>query len=121
MPKRSCQRLNEAGTEKGEALFQNPRNAAAGSLRQLDSKLSAERHLSIFLYSVNDITGIAAGTQDEALRALDDLGFKTTKERRKVRSIDEVIEDTDHWTKHRADVVCDIVCVDIIVNDLYTQ
>ncbi|HIV81994.1 MAG TPA: NAD-dependent DNA ligase LigA [Candidatus Salinicoccus merdavium] len=121
MPKHSFQRLNEARTEKGEALFQNPRNAAAGSLRQLDSKLAAERHLSIFLYSVNDLTGIDAGTQDEALRALDDLGFKTNKERRKVGSIDEVIEYIDHWTTHRAELDYDIDGIVIKVNDLETQ
>ncbi|WP_462421383.1 NAD-dependent DNA ligase LigA [Salinicoccus sp. Marseille-QA3877] len=121
MPKRSFQRLNEVREEKGEALFQNPRNAAAGSLRQLDSRLAAERHLSIFLYSVNDLTGIDAGTQDEALRALDDLGFKTNKERRKVGSIDEVIEYVDHWTTHRAELDYDIDGIVIKVNDLETQ
>ena len=121
MPKHSFQRLNEARTEKGEALFQNPRNAAAGSLRQLDSRLAAERHLSIFLYSVNDLTGIDAGTQDEALRALDDLGFKTNKERRRVGSIDEVIEYIDHWTTHRAELDYDIDGIVIKVNDLETQ
>ena len=121
MPKHSFQRLNEARTEKGEALFQNPRNAAAGSLRQLNSRLAAERHLSIFLYSVNDFTGLDAGTQDEALRALDDLGFKTNKERRKVGSIDEVIDYIDHWTTHRAELDYDIDGIVIKVNDLETQ
>lgn len=121
MPKRSFQRLNEVREARGEALFQNPRNAAAGSLRQLDSRLAAERHLSIFLYSVNDLTGIDAGTQDEALRALDDLGFKTNKERRKVGSIDEVIEYVDHWTTHRAELDYDIDGIVIKVNDLETQ
>ena len=121
MPKRSFQRLNEIREARGEALFQNPRNAAAGSLRQLDSRLAAERHLSIFLYSVNDLTGIDAGTQDEALRALDDLGFKTNKERRKVGSIDEVIEYVDHWTTHRAELDYDIDGIVIKVNDLETQ
>lgn len=121
MPKRSFQRLNEVREARGESLFQNPRNAAAGSLRQLDSRLAAERHLSIFLYSVNDLTGIDAGTQDEALRALDDLGFKTNKERRKVGSIDEVIEYVDHWTTHRAELDYDIDGIVIKVNDLETQ
>ena len=121
MPKHSFQRLNEARTEKGEALFQNPRNAAAGSLRQLNSRLAAERHLSIFLYSVNNFTGLDAGTQDEALRALDDLGFKTNKERRKVGSIDEVIDYIDHWTTHRAELDYDIDGIVIKVNDLETQ
>ncbi len=121
MPKQSFQRLNDAREEKGEALFQNPRNAAAGSLRQLDSKLAAERHLSIFLYSVNDLAGLDAATQDDALRALDNLGFKTNKERRKVGSIDEVIEYIGHWTTHRAELDYDIDGIVIKVNDLETQ
>src|SRR5699024_7181447 len=83
--------------------------------------LAAERHLSIFLYSVNDLTGIDAGTQDEALRALDDLGFKTNKERRKVGSLDEVIEYIDHWPTHRAELDYDIDGIVIKVNDLETQ
>lgn len=121
MPKHSFQRLNEAREARGEALFQNPRNAAAGSLRQLDSKLAAARHLSIFLYSVNDLANIDASTQDEALSTLDDLGFKTNKERRKVGSIDEVIEYIDHWTTHRAELDYDIDGIVIKVNDLETQ
>ncbi|MCD2137481.1 NAD-dependent DNA ligase LigA [Salinicoccus halitifaciens] len=121
MPKRSFQRLNEAKEARGEALFQNPRNAAAGSLRQLDSKLAAERNLSIFLYSVNDLAQIEATTQGEALDILDDLGFRTNKERRLVRSIDEVIEYIEYWTTHRADLDYDIDGIVIKVNDLETQ
>ncbi|SOC40889.1 NAD-dependent DNA ligase LigA [Salinicoccus kekensis] len=121
MPKRSFQRLNEAKEARGEALFQNPRNAAAGSLRQLDSKLAAERNLSIFLYSVNDLAQIEATTQAEALDILDDLGFKTNKERRLVASIDEVIEYVEYWTTHRADLDYDIDGIVIKVNDLETQ
>lgn len=121
MPKRSFQRLNEAKEARGEALFQNPRNAAAGSLRQLDSKLAAERNLSIFLYSVNDLAQIEATTQSEALDILDDLGFKTNKERRLARSIDEVIEYVEYWTTHRADLDYDIDGIVIKVNDLETQ
>ena len=70
---------------------------------------------------MNDLTGIDDGTQDEALRALDDLGFKTNKERRKVGSIDEVIEYIDHWTTHRAELDYDIDGIVIKVNDLETQ
>ncbi|CAM4273378.1 NAD-dependent DNA ligase LigA [Lacicoccus alkaliphilus] len=121
MPKHSFQRLNAAREERGEALFQNPRNAAAGSLRQLDPKLAAQRHLSIFLYSVNDLAQIDASTQSEALDILDDLGFKTNKERRLARSIEEVIEYVEYWTNHRADLDYDIDGIVIKVNDLETQ
>lgn len=60
-------------------LLQIHENAAAGSLRQLDSKLAAKRKLSVFLYSVNDLTEFNATTQSEALEELDQLGFKLTK------------------------------------------
>ncbi|MFD2831438.1 NAD-dependent DNA ligase LigA [Corticicoccus populi] len=121
MPKKSFQKLNEQRELREEALFQNPRNAAAGSLRQLDPKLAAARNLSIFLYSVNDLTNINAATQSEALEALDRHGFKTNKERRTAQSIDEVIEYIDYWTTHRTELDYDIDGIVIKVNDLDHQ
>ena len=67
MPRRSFIHLNNEKEQNGEQPFANPRNAAAGSLRQLDSKLAAKRKLSVFLYSVNDLTEFNATTQSEAL------------------------------------------------------
>lgn len=75
-----------------EQLFANPRNAAAGSLRQLDSKLTAKRKLSVFIYSVNDFTDFNARSQSEALDELDKLGFTTNKNRARVNNIDGVLE-----------------------------
>ena len=79
MPRRSFMNLNKQKEENGEQPFANPRNAAAGSLRQLDSKLAAKRKLSVFLYSVNDFTDFNATTQSGALNELDQLGFKTNQ------------------------------------------
>ena len=121
MPKKSFQKLNEQRELREEALFQNPRNAAAGSLRQLDPKLASARNLSIFLYSVNDLTNINAATQSEALEALDRHGFKTNKERRTAQSIDEVIEYINYWTTHRTELDYDIDGIVIKVNDLDHQ
>ncbi|MDN6062081.1 MAG: NAD-dependent DNA ligase LigA, partial [Staphylococcus simulans] len=81
MPKASFERLNKEKEEAGEQAFANPRNAAAGSLRQLDSKLAAKRRLSIFLYSVNDFTNLHATSQSEALDELEELGFKPNQNR----------------------------------------
>ena len=75
-----------------EQPFANPRNAAAGSLRQLDPKLAAKRKLSVFLYSVNDFTDFNATTQSDALDELDRLGFKTNHERARVEDIEGVLE-----------------------------
>lgn len=77
MPRRSFMRLNDEREKNEEQPFANPRNAAAGSLRQLDPKLAAKRKLSVFLYSVNDFTDFNATTQSDALDELDRLGFKT--------------------------------------------
>ena len=82
-----------------EQPFANPRNAAAGSLRQLDSKLAAKRKLSVFLYSVNDLTEFNATTQSEALEELDQLGFKTNQERERVSDIEGVLNYIEKWSK----------------------
>lgn len=121
MPKKSFEKLNAAKEEKGEGLFQNPRNAAAGSLRQLDPKLAAKRNLSVFLYSVNDLTELSAGTQSEAMDKLDEEGFKTNRERKLVDNIEAVIEYIEYWTEHRNNLDYDIDGIVIKVNDILKQ
>ncbi|WP_271399078.1 NAD-dependent DNA ligase LigA [Salinicoccus roseus] len=116
MPKSSFEKLNEEKEQNGDTPFQNPRNAAAGSLRQLDPKLAAKRNLSIFLYSVNDLTELEAKTQSEALDELDRAGFRTNRERRLVSSIDEVLEYIEYWENHRNDLEYDIDGIVIKVN-----
>lgn len=107
--------------ENGEQPFANPRNAAAGSLRQLDSKLAAKRKLSVFLYSVNDLTEFDATTQSGALQELDDLGFKTNQERERVADIDGVLDYIEKWTEKRESLSYDIDGIVIKVNDLDQQ
>ncbi len=121
MPKRSFANLNELREESALPTFQNPRNAAAGSLRQLDPKLAAARNLSIFTYSVNDLTELDAESQSAALDELDALGFKTNKERRVFQSIEDVIEWTEHWTTHRSDLPYEIDGIVIKVDDFNAQ
>ena len=121
MPKRSFINLNEKRAEEGKQEFQNPRNAAAGSLRQLDPKLAAARNLSVFLYSVTSPEALDAESQSGALDKLDELGFKTNKERRLMTSIDKVIEYVDYWTTHRSELAYEIDGIVIKVNNLSTQ
>lgn len=121
MPRASFIALNEQKEKNEEQLFANPRNAAAGSLRQLDSKLTAKRKLDIFLYSVNDLTEIEANSQSEALNNLDELGFKTNKERETVRSIDDVLKYIEKWTEERNNLPYDIDGIVIKVDDLSQQ
>ncbi|HCD1410393.1 TPA: NAD-dependent DNA ligase LigA, partial [Listeria monocytogenes] len=88
MPKRSFQKLNEIREEEGQMLFANPRNAAAGSLRQLDTKIAASRNLDIFLYAVADFGEMGVETHSAGLDMLETLGLKVNKERRLCSSLE---------------------------------
>lgn len=121
MPKSSFEKLNEEKEKNGETPFQNPRNAAAGSLRQLDPKLAAKRNLSVFLYSVNDLTELEADTQSAALNELDEAGFKTNRERKLVSDIEDVLEYIEYWGNHRNDLEYDIDGIVIKVNAFSSQ
>ncbi|PNZ70797.1 NAD-dependent DNA ligase LigA [Staphylococcus croceilyticus] len=121
MPRSSFMALNEEKEKNEEQPFANPRNAAAGSLRQLDPKLAAKRKLSVFLYSVNDFTDFKATTQSGALDELDRLGFKTNHERERVADIEGVLEYIKKWTEQRENLPYDIDGIVIKVNDLEQQ
>ncbi|EUJ31706.1 NAD-dependent DNA ligase LigA [Listeria cornellensis FSL F6-0969] len=90
MPKQSFQKLNEKREEDGLEVFANPRNAAAGSLRQLDTKIAASRNLDIFLYAVADFGDMGVATHSEGLARLEKLGLKVNKERRLCQSLEEI-------------------------------
>lgn len=121
MPKKSFVALNEAKEERGENLFANPRNAAAGSLRQLDPKIAASRNLDIFVYSVGQWEAGDLSTHSERLAYLKKLGFKTNPEWRKCSNIEEVIEYVNNWTKKRADLSYEIDGIVIKVDEIHIQ
>ncbi|NKE05994.1 NAD-dependent DNA ligase LigA [Mesobacillus selenatarsenatis] len=121
MPKKSFEALNKARKEKEEEPFANPRNAAAGSLRQLDPKIAASRNLDVFLYSVANVGDTGIRAHSEGLDYLEKLGFKANKERRKVDSIDGVIEYVNSWVEKRPDLPYDIDGIVIKVDSLDQQ
>lgn len=121
MPRKSFERLNKEREKKGEMLFANPRNAAAGSLRQLDPRIAASRHLDIFLYGIGDYGSIGVETHSGALDYLMELGLKVNKEWRKCQTIDEVIEYVESWTEKRPDLDYDIDGIVIKVDSLEQQ
>lgn len=121
MPKKSFVRLNQDREEKGQDVFANPRNAAAGSLRQLDSKIAAKRNLSTFLYSVADTASLASSSQFDALQELEDLGFQTNQERKLCHSIDEVWDYIEEFQEKRGNLSYEIDGVVIKVNDFNQQ
>ena len=121
MPKESFMKLNEAREQEGLETFANPRNAAAGSLRQLDTKVTAQRNLSTFLYTVAEFGPLEVATQEEALQALERLGFKINPNRRICQTIDEIWEYITEYHEKRADLPYEIDGIVIKVNDLSLQ
>jgi DNA ligase (NAD+) len=121
MPKRSFEVLNQTREERGEELFANPRNAAAGSLRQLDPKIAASRRLDVFLYGIGNISESSGiESHSEGLDYLDRLGFKTNHERNKCASVDEVIEYVNSWVEKRPHLPYEIDGI-VIKVDSYTH
>lgn len=121
MPKASFVALNEAREENGEAVFANPRNAAAGGLRNLDAKETAKRNLNTFLYTVADFGEMSATSQEEALNQLDELGIRTNHERQVFDTIEEVWEYVQLFHDKRAALPYEIDGIVIKVNEFDTQ
>lgn len=98
------ERLNEERAARGEPLFANPRNAAAGSVRQLDPKITAERKLDIFIYGLGACEGRSFSSHWEALEYLKKCGLKVSDKVRLVKSIEEAIEFCKEWQEKRGDL-----------------
>ncbi len=118
MPKKSLERLNKEKAEKGEQLFANARNAAAGSIRQLDSSIAASRGLDAFWYYFVNASDFGIRYHSEALKKADELGFKTNPERRLCNGIDEVLKYIDEYTLKRPTLGYDIDGIVIKVDDM---
>lgn len=121
MPKRSFVELNQKREAAGHDVFANPRNAAAGSLRQLDSKIAAKRNLDTFLYTVADFGPMEAKTQYEALQELAKLGFHTNHEAQLCHSIEEVWTYIEKFHDQRIDLPYEIDGIVVKVNDFSLQ
>ncbi len=121
MPKTSFVQLNQGREEAGLEVFANPRNAAAGSLRQLDSKVTAQRQLSSFIYTVADAGMLHVTNQEEALKELGTLGFKINPESRVCETIEEVWAYINEYQLTRSELPYDIDGVVIKVNEFTAQ
>ena len=118
MPKKSLQKLNAEREITGEPLFANARNAAAGSIRQLDSAIAASRGLDAFWYYFVNAKDFGIRYHSEALDFADKLGFKTNPERRICKGIDAVIDFINEYTQKRPTLAYDIDGIVIKVNDM---
>ena len=118
MPKKSLISLNEQRKETGEPLFANARNAAAGSIRQLDSAVAASRKLDAFWYYFVNAKDYNIRYHSEALNMADRLGFKTNHERRLCIGIDAVLQYIEEYTEKRPSLDYDIDGIVIKVDDM---
>ena len=117
MPKKSFEKLNARQEEEGKPLFANPRNAAAGSLRQLDPKIAAKRGLDILIFNVQLAEGVAFSTHAETLDYLKNLRFKVIPYK-KLRGMQEIDDYVLSINENRAELACDIDGAVIKVDDL---
>ena len=122
MPKSSFEKLNEENLAKGEKIFANPRNAASGSIRQLDSTITAKRDLSIFVYSsVFENIPNAPTTHYDGMMYLKKLGFKVNPNVRHCKNMEEAIQYIKEWDTKRFDLDYATDGVVIKVNSIACQ
>ena len=119
MPIKSFEKLNEELSQ--EKLFANPRNAAAGSLRQKDSRITASRQLSFFGYQIGYMQGITIRTHWEALQLIKEWGFPVNPNIQRANTLEEVMDFCNKWEKERFDLPYEIDGVVIKINDLAQQ
>ena len=124
IPLSKFEQLNRKRLLDGDEPFSNPRNTAAGSLRQLDSKIAAERDLDIFVYGIGYGQGInSIETQWEQFQYLKDLGFKINPHNKLARGLEAIIEYCEHWKnqKDRLDYDCDGIVLKVNNLEMQTQ
>lgn len=120
LPRQAFERLNRERDNNGEPLFANPRNAAAGSIRQLDPKIAASRDLRATVYNIMYVEGVALKSQSDCLMYLKEQGFSTLPPL--VSSdINEICRYCAYWGEHRRELDFDIDGMVVKVNDLHLQ
>lgn len=117
MPKKSFERVVDRQLLKGEKPFKNPRNAAAGSLRQKDSEVTATRGLDIFIFNIQQVEGVTLSSHKESLDSLQELGFNTVPEYTLVDSIEDALNVIDKIGEERGELEFDIDGAVIKVDD----
>ncbi len=121
MPKKAFEALNEKRQQEGMPLFANPRNAAAGSLRQLDPRITASRHLEIFTYGIGRIDGKALSTHKQVLDYLKTQGFKVNEHVKVFNNIEDVAAYCQEWVNKRDELPYEIDGMVIKVNSMKLQ
>ena len=115
------EKINDERAAAGQPLFMNPRNCAAGSLRQLDPRITATRPLDIFVYALGQVSENEPRHHSEALQRFRELGLKTNPNNTRVESIDEVVKQVATWEHRRESLGYEIDGVVIKIDDLDVQ
>lgn len=118
IPKDDFIELNNRREEMEEPIFANPRNAAAGSLRQLDTKITAKRPLDIFVFNLESIEDTTFTTHYEALEYLKSIGFKTSPYTELCKNATDIIKRCEYWAQKRGELPFEIDGLVIKVNNL---
>ena len=121
MSKNSFESLNELRKERGEELLANPRNAAAGSVRQLDSKVASSRNLSNFIYHLPNATDFGINSHHDAIEYMKKLGFKTNPNNKRVNGLNELLEYINYWTENRNNLPYEIDGIVIKLDNIEKQ
>ncbi len=114
-------RINQQREASGEPVFANPRNAAAGSVRQLDTRITADRNLTVFLYALGYVSAPVADSQEHLLATLQTWGLRVNPNVRLCAGIDAVIAYVAEWTEKKATLPYDIDGIVVKVNDFGMQ
>ena len=121
MPLKVFNKINEFRAENDQSLMANPRNAASGSIRQLDPNVTSERELEIWIYSLSNYEYKSFNSHFESLNWLQGKGFRINPHTKPCGSLDEVQQYYEYWTNHRYDLVYDIDGIVIKVDSLASQ
>ncbi len=121
IPKHLLGEINVQREAEGETPFANPRNAAAGSVRTLDSSVTASRPLDIFIYSLNYVEGLEFATHTEALEKLKGFGFKCNPHTELHNSLEDVIIYYNQWVEKREEIPYEVDGIVVKVNDIAQQ
>ncbi|HET6315897.1 MAG TPA: NAD-dependent DNA ligase LigA [Chloroflexota bacterium] len=115
------EKINDERAAAGQPLFANPRNCAAGSVRQLDSRITARRPLDVFIYALGESQGWQPRSQWQMLEAFGEWGFRTNPNNERMESIEDVVEACAGWEHRRESLAYEIDGVVVKINELYLQ
>ncbi|MFA6593718.1 MAG: NAD-dependent DNA ligase LigA [Candidatus Buchananbacteria bacterium] len=121
LSKQALAKINREQEKKGEAPFANPRNAAAGTVRQLDPQVAADRELDTFMWTIYEPLKLGLKTQREVMEKMIRLGFKVNPHWKIVKNIAGTAEYFEYWRKHRESLPYEIDGIALKVNDLKLQ